>query len=64
MCEIQVPNFILVALDQETLEFAQKNGINAYLKVIEIPDSQKGTGTNHAGKGRACYDFFLGNIYT
>mmetsp|Transcript_11613 Transcript_11613/g.20910 ORF Transcript_11613/g.20910 Transcript_11613/m.20910 type:complete len:402 (-) Transcript_11613:357-1562(-) len=41
-------NYLIVALDEETRKWCIENNVNAFLISVIIPDSQKGTGDNHA----------------
>lgn len=43
-----IQNHLILALDQETKDWCEKNGINAYHLNLEIHKAQKGTGDNHA----------------
>ena len=43
-----VRNALVVALDEETKENVEKRGFKAFRMTIDIPDSQKNAGSNHA----------------
>jgi hypothetical protein len=44
-------NYLVVCLDDEIAEFCEENGVPYYRKTLEIPDSQKNAGSNHAISG-------------
>lgn len=43
-----VNNHLIIALDQETTTWAEKNGYNAFLHDVQVHKAQQGTGDNHA----------------
>jgi hypothetical protein len=49
-CAARIPsqNWLVVAIDERLRDYCQANGINYYYRPVIIPDSQKGTGDNHA----------------
>jgi hypothetical protein len=46
--QAKVDNYVIVALDEETTQEMQKQNINVFHMPIEISQSQKDTGSNHA----------------
>mmetsp|Transcript_20288 Transcript_20288/g.61122 ORF Transcript_20288/g.61122 Transcript_20288/m.61122 type:complete len:374 (+) Transcript_20288:581-1702(+) len=60
LSKITIPNFLIVAIDTQLRDYLAEKGVNVWYKDIQIEQSQKGTGSNHAIsalKFRILHDF-------
>ena len=44
----RIPNYVVVALDRETETALKSRGLNVFYMSVPVPESQRGTGSNHA----------------